>query len=123
MGIWTAIGAGVVLSIENFGHLLGLAVGTALGAEPASDAQVEVWWLFVALAVGLAATAVAAPVVRRWVAFALALILCAGCAFFALGLFANVRPVVLPAAPFHHVEPGGPRCACYSDSPCDCPGG
>jgi hypothetical protein len=123
LGAWTAVVAGFVLGLMNFWQMLALALGVALGGEPSLDEQVAVWWTFVGIVIGLTVAAVAAAVARRWVAFCLALIIAAACAFFALGLFANVRPVVSPVAPVEHVDPGPPPCACYSGSSCDCPGG
>jgi hypothetical protein len=123
LGAWTAVIAGFILGLMNFGHMLGLGVGIALGGEPAIEEQVEVWWIFIAIATGLVLAAVASAVARRWVAFALALIIAAVCALFALALFASVREVVAPVAPIEHVDPGPPPCACYSGSFCECPGG
>lgn len=123
LGVWTAVILGFVLGLMSFGRMLGLGLGIALGAEPAIDEQVGVWWSFVAIAIGLAVAAVAAAVVRRWVACVLALVIVAGCAFFAFTLFASVRAEVSPVPPFEHVDPGPPPCACYSGSFCDCPGG
>ena len=81
------------------------------------------WGTFVGLAVGLTVTAVVAAVARRWVALVLAVLIAAACAFFAVGLFPNVRSVVAPITPAEQVDPGPPPCACYSGSECDCPGG
>jgi hypothetical protein len=82
-----------------------------------------VWWCFVALVIGLAAAAVAAAVARRWVAFALALLISAACALCSFAMFDNVRPRVFPGASLEHVDSSPPPCACYSGGACDCPGG
>ncbi|MFD4958279.1 hypothetical protein [Microbacterium sp. NPDC058389] len=120
---WTAVVSGFVLGLMTFGRLFALALGNALGSEPSMHEQVAVWRWFVGIAISLGAAAVAAAVAQRWVAFVLALLIAAACAFFAVGLFTNVRSTVAPVAPVEHVDPGPPPCACYSGSVCDCPGG
>lgn len=122
-GVWTAVVAGFVLGLQSFGRMIGNGVGIALGAEPLVDVQVQVFWTFVAVAIGLTIIAIAAVVVRRWVALAVALIVVAACAVFAFAQFSSAEAEIFPAAPVERVDPAPSWCACYSGSFCDCPGG
>lgn len=122
-GVWTSIVAGFVVGIQTLGIMIGIGLGNALGAEPVPGERVRVFWTFVAIAIVLTLTGIAAFVLRRWVAFACALIIVAASAFFAAAQFSSAETEIFPSAPVERVEPAPSWCACYTGSFCDCPGG
>ncbi|WP_127820250.1 hypothetical protein [Microbacterium sp. CPCC 204701] len=120
LGVWTAVVAGFVVLLATFGELLAMALGRALGGQPAVAEMVPAYWSFVWTSIGLGAAAVAAASARRWVALVLALLLAAGGGVLAVGLFPQVRSIVAPA---EQVDPAPLLCQCHSGGTCDCPGG
>ncbi|MDY0908328.1 hypothetical protein [Microbacterium sp. CFBP9034] len=118
--VWLGVFLGIWLLLSAVWRGVAIAVGNALHSPSGLGPEVELYWTFVWIAVGVGVVAVVAFAARRFVALALALVLVAGSAFFAVSLYTSVQSVI---APVEEVDTGPLPCQCHSGGTCECPGG